>query len=97
MTKPPTWQELRDAGRVQIDQPDRGLAIYPSVMGNVILGVRTGDGAVCFLPIQLSEFDAVATALAESEARASVAKELLHQQESMVEAYQLIQRVKGSA
>lgn len=97
MTAPPTWQELRDAGRVFIDQPDRGLAIYPSTIGNVVLGVRTGDGSVHLLPIQLSEFDAVATALAESEARAIATQEVLQEQESAITAHNLILRAKGTA
>ncbi|MBV7428069.1 MULTISPECIES: hypothetical protein [unclassified Acidovorax] len=92
----PTWQELCDAGRVLIDQPDRGLAIYPTTHGNVVVGVRSGDGALHLLAIQLSEMDAVANALAESEVRADEAKSLLQWQESAVAAYHAIERVRGT-
>ena len=92
----PTWEELRDAGRVLIDQPDRGLAIYPTTRGNVVIGVMGKDGTLHFVPILLSEMDAVANALAESEARAAAAQTVIQEQESAVAAYHLIQRVKGT-
>lgn len=94
---PPTWEQLRDAGRVVIDQPDRGLAIYPTNHGKVVFAVRGEVGALVQVPVQLAEMDAVANALAESEARASVAQEMLHEQESMFEAFHLIQRAKGAS
>lgn len=92
----PTWQELRDAGRVLIDQPERGLAIYPTTHGNVVFAIRAEDGAVYVVPVQLADIGAVASALAESEARATVAREVLIEQESTFEAYHLIQRAKGT-
>ncbi|CAN7704447.1 hypothetical protein LJR066_005721 [Acidovorax sp. LjRoot66] len=93
----PTWQELRDAGRVLIDQPERGLAIYPTTRGNVVFAIRAGDGSLHLVPLQLAEIDAVANALAESEARAAAAMSVLQEQETAIAAYELIQRVKGGA
>ncbi len=92
----PTWEELRDAGRTLIDQPDRCLAIYPSTRGNVVICVMGEDGTLHFVPILLSEMDAVANALAESEARAAAAKSVIQEQESAIAAYHLIERVKGA-
>lgn len=92
----PTWQELRAAGRVLIDQPDRGLAIYPTTYGNVVFATRGEGGSLHLVPIQLSEMDAVANALAESEARALEAQEVLQQQESVIAAHHLILRAKGA-
>lgn len=97
MTKPPTWQELRDAGRVLIDEPDRGLAIYPTTHGKVVFCVMDAEGALHLVPVQLSEIDDVATALVESEARAIAAQEVLQQQQSAIDAHHLIQRAKGPA
>lgn len=97
MTNPPTWQELRDAGRVLIDEPDRGLAIYPTTHGKVVVCVMGGDRALHLVPVQLSEIDDVATALVESEARAIAAQEVLQQQQSAMDAHHLIQRAKGPA
>lgn len=97
MTPAPTWQELRNAGRVLIDQPDRGLAIYPTTHGNVVICVMGDDGALHLVSIQLSEIGDVANALAESEARAIAAQEVLQKQESEIVAYHLIQRAKGPA
>lgn len=94
MTKPPTWQELRDAGRVLIDQPDRGLAIYPTTYGNVVICVMGDDGSLHLVPIQLSEIGEVAYVLADSEARAIEAQEALQERESEIAAFHLIQRVK---
>lgn len=94
---PPTWDQLRDAGRVLIDEPDRGLAVYPTTHGKVVIAVRGEGGVLIQVPVQLAEMDAVANALAESEARASVAREMLHEQESMFEAFHLIQRAKGAS
>ena len=93
----PTWDQLRDAGRVVIDEPGRGLAIYPTTHGNVVIALRGEGGALLQVAAQLAEMDDVANALAESEARATAAKEMLHEQESMFEAYHLIQRAKGAA
>lgn len=93
----PNWQELRDAGRVLFDQPDRGLAIYPTTYGNVVIATRGEGGALHHVPILLSEMDAVANALAESEARAAAAKSVIQEQESAVAAYHLIERVKGAS
>lgn len=93
----PTWQDLRDAGHVLLDRSEHGLAIYPTAYGNVVIAVRGEGGALHHVPIQLSEFDAVATALAESEARAAVAQKVLHEQESAFAAHHLIQRAKGAA
>lgn len=97
MTALPTWQELRDAGRALIDQPDRCLAIYPTTHGNVVICVMGEDGALHLVPIQLSEIGDVANALAESEARAIAAQEVLQEQESAIVAHHLIQRAKGPA
>lgn len=94
---PPTWDQLRNAGRVVIDQPDRGLAIYPTTHGKVVFAVRGEGGALVQVPVQLAEMDAVANALAESEARASVAQEMLQEQQSEIAAYHLIQRAMGGA
>lgn len=97
MTALPTWQELRDAGRVLIDQPERGLAMYPTTYGNVVICVMGDDGALHLVPIQLSEIDAVADALIESKARAIAAQDVLQKQQSAIVTHQLIQRAKGPA
>lgn len=94
MTAPPTWQELRQAGRVLIDQPDCGLAIYPGSHGKVVICVMGDDGALHLVPIHLSEMDVVAKAIAESEARAIAAQEVFREQESAIAAHHLIQRLK---
>ncbi|CAN7368468.1 hypothetical protein [Acidovorax sp. LjRoot117] len=92
----PTWQELRDAGRVLIDQPDRGLAIYPTTLGKIVIVVRAVGGDVHVVPVQLPEVDAVAHAIAECESRATAAQEILHEKASAIEAYHLIQRAMGA-
>lgn len=92
----PTWQELRYAGRAVIDQPDRGLAIYGTTDGHVVICVMGNDGALNRVSVQLAEIDDVATALVESEARAIAAQEVLQRQLSAV-AHHLIQRAKGPA
>jgi len=94
--KAPTWQELCDAGRVLIDQPEQGLAIYPTTCGTVVIAVRGDSDALQFAVIQLSEMSDVANALAESEARAAAAQEMLHEHESAIAAHHLIQRIKGT-
>lgn len=93
----PTWQELRDAGRAVIDQPDRCLAIYGTTDGSVVICVMGNDGALHRVPVQLSEIDDVANALIESEARAIAAQEVLQRQKSAIVAHHLIQRAKGPA
>jgi hypothetical protein len=93
----PTWEQLRDAGRVVIDQPDRGLAIFPTTHGVIVVGVKSQDGTVQLASIQLCEMDAVANALAECEARAAAALEMMQEQQSEIAAYHLIQRAMGAA
>ena len=93
----PTWQELRDAASVQIDQPDRCLAIYPTAHGHIVVCVMGSDGVLHRVQVRLSEIDDVANALVESEARAIAAQEVLHEQESAITAHHLIQRAKGPA
>ena len=92
-----TWQDLRDAGRVVIDEPDRGLAIYPTTHGNVVIAVRAEDGALLHVQVRLNEMDDVANSLAESEARAVVVQQTLHEQQAEIAAYHLIQRAMGAA
>ena len=93
----PAWQDLRNAGRVVIDEPDRGLAIYPTTHGNVVIAVRAEGGALLHVQVRLNEMDDVANALAESEARAAVVQQTLHEQQAEVAACQLIQRARGTA
>lgn len=94
---PPTWQELSEGGFVVFDEPERGLALYPTIYGNVVISVRGEDGTLHCVTIQLPEIGAVAKAFAESEARAAEARKTLHEQVSEFVAYQLIQRAKGAA
>jgi hypothetical protein len=93
----PTWQELRDAGRALIDQPDRCLAIYPTTHGNIVVCVMGDNGVLHRVSVELSEIDRMADAIVDSEARAIAAREVLHEQESSMAAHQLIQRAKGPA
>ena len=93
----PTWDQLRDAGRVVIDGPDRGLAIYPTTHGKVVIAVKGEGGALLHVQVQLGEMDAVANALAESEARAAAVQQMIQEQESEIAAYHLIQRAMGTA
>lgn len=97
MTAPPTWNELRDAGVVALDEPDYGLAIYPTTIGMVYVAIRTKTGDIHRVGFSAGDVGGVANFLAAAEARAIAAQEVLHEQKSAIAAHQLIQRAKGPA
>ena len=97
MTAPPTWQQLRDAGVVVFDEPEYGLAIYPTTIGTVYVAIKTKTGDVHRVGFSAGDVGGVANFLAAAEARAIAAQEVLHEQESAIAAHQLIQRAKGPA
>ena len=93
----PTWQELRDAGVVVFDEPEHGLAIYPTTIGMVYVAIKTKTGDVHRVRFSAGDVGGVANFLAAAEARAIAAQEVLLQQQSVVVAHHLIQRAKGAA
>lgn len=97
MTAPPTWQQLRDAGVVVFDEPEYGLAIYPTTIGTVYVAIKTKNGDVHRVGFNAGDVGGVANFLAAAEARAIAAQEVLHEQKSAIAAHQLIQRAKGPA
>lgn len=97
MTAPPTWKELRDAGVVALDEPDYGLAIYPTTIGMVYVAIRTKAGDVHRVGFSAGDVGGVANLLAAAAARAIAAQEVLQKQQSAIVAHHLIQRAKGPA
>lgn len=93
----PTWQELLDAGVVVFDEPEHGLAIYPTTIGMVYIAVKTKTGDVHRVGFGAGDAGGVASFLAAAEARAIAAQEVLQQQQSAIAAHQLIERAKGPA
>ncbi len=97
MTAPPTWQQLLDGGVVVFDEPEYGLAIYPTTIGMVYIAIRTTTGDLHRVGFGVGNVGGVANFLAAAEARAIAAQKVLHEQESAIAAHQLIQRAKGPA
>ena len=97
MTAPPTWQQLLDGGVVVVDEPEYGLAIYPTTIGMVYIAIRTTTGDLHRVGFGVGNVGGVANFLAAAEARAIAAQKVLHEQESAIAAHQLIQRAKGPA
>ena len=97
MTAPPTWQELRGAGVVVFDEPEHGLAIYPTNTGMVYVAIRTKTGDLHRVGFSAGNVGGVANFLAAAEVRAIAAQEVLREQETAIAAHRLIQRAKGSA
>ena len=97
MTAPPTWQQLLDGGVVVFDEPEYGLAIYPTTIGMVYIAIRTTTGDLHRVGVSAGNVGGVANFLAAAEARAIAAQEVLREQETAIAAHRLIQRAKGSA
>ena len=97
MTAPPTWQQLLDGGVVVFDEPEYGLAIYPTTIGMVYIAIRTTTGDLHRVGFGVGNVGGVANFLAAAEARAIAAQKVLHEQESAIAAHHLIQRAKGPA
>ena len=97
MTAPSTWQQLLDGGVVVFDEPEYGLAIYPTTIGMVYIAIRTTTGDLHRVGVSAGNVGGVANFLAAAEARAIAAREVLHEQESAIAAHHLIQRAKGPA
>jgi hypothetical protein len=93
----PTWQELRDAGHAVFDQPERGLAVYATDRGTVVVAMRGEGGLVHRVGMLPREVGSLADALMGAEATATAVLDALHDRLSSLEAFNLIQRVKGGS